>query len=256
MTRNFGGCLPRRDEPGDIFPLYKQRFDVIPRSRWDDLIEEQADLEVEKLFQKTKDQGSEGTCTSNASGQGFEGIFVMQFGADEWVETSALSLYQRVASNPNSGSSLPDNLRELCQRGILPTDSPRNRERFKDSPYIKHFHANTGYYANPLPGKWEETAQYLRADEFADITSFDQLASAALQPMLFPIYGRASHAILGVRLVKRKGVYHIKYHNSWGDWGENGYGYDSEDFVTAGLRMYGAFCTPSVIVPPWYQMAL
>jgi len=245
IRRGTGGNR-RPDRPGDRFKIFERSFELQPRSRWPELIDEHVSMEI--LPQEVKDQKQEGSCTSNTASQDFECIWVAQFGAKNWVKTSPISLYKRCASGPNSGSSLSDNLHELCTRGILPSDSAENRARVKRLGLpVEHFHPDTGFHT-PLPDGWQETATLFRADEVFDITSFEGLVSALLYH--WPVvYARDGHCILGMRPVREGNKYYLKYINSWGDWGENGYGYDSESAVSRAIGLYGAFVVRSTIIP-------
>ena len=63
----------------------------------------------------------------------------------------------------------------------------------------------------------------------------------------FPVVGgRQGHAICYVRLVLVNGVLKLKYANSWGVWGDFGYGYDSLDLMAANIKSYGAWALRSV----------
>ena len=226
-----GDCLPRGDKCGDTFPVYESRVDPIPRNEWRDAAE--AIRGQESLVQKIKNQGREGSCASNAAAQAMEMLYVSQGGERHWVELSAISLYKRVGRNPDSGSTIDSNLRELKRVGILPRDNAANRNRFD------HTMPPRGFYTN-YPAGWELTAAKFRVLEWWDIQTFDGMISAMLRG--YPIvYGRAGHAICGVRPVLRNGLWHIKYANSWGDWGDNGFGYDSELYVSGAIASYGAW---------------
>lgn len=240
------GCLPRTTRPGERFAVAEDVEAPIPRDEWSERLAEMVARDRKPWHQVTKDQDGEGSCTSNATSGWYEHMLVDAFGEDAWVETSPISLYRRCASGPNSGSSLDCNLRELCDGGILPTDNAANRERFA------HVHPNIGYYT-ALPAGWEETAVEFRADEFLDVTTFDGLVSAILRGR-FVVYARASHCILGVSLRYQGGVWYLKYLNSWGAWGADGYGYDSESYVSGSIRTYGAFASGSIVVPRWLDL--
>lgn len=244
------GCVPRVDAPGDdpALPIFEDAVALIPESEWPDRIAQHQDME--HLVQKTKDQGSEGSCTSNAFSQLYESAYVRQFGADKWIETSPISLYRQCASGPSTGSSLPDNVRMLREVGILPTDTPENRQRCQTLGIpAEAFHPNTGYYNRP-PNKWPETALMFRVDgEHFDVTSFEGIMTGLLGHHLIG-YARDSHCILAVTPIYEDGGYILKYKNSWGQWGDNGYGYDSRRKVESGLRTYGAISCRGVLVPP------
>jgi hypothetical protein len=156
------------------------------------------------------------------------------------MELSPISIYRFVANGPGSGSTISGNLRRLRDVGALPVDSDINRELLRKAGLSEdHVLKATGYYQQ-FPSGWESTAEYFRGLEFLDISSFEGIVSAILEG--FPVcYGRAGHAICGVKVVKRNGVWTIKYANSWGNWGESGFGYDTESYISSAIRSYGAW---------------
>jgi hypothetical protein len=228
------GAMPRKDLCGSAFPVLEEdpNFRVIPREERTGLIARQRPLRP--LVQKIKDQGQEGSCASNAAAQVYEVAHTLHVGLDDWIELSPMSLYKRVARSAQSGSVIGDNLQELVDRGILPVDNAENRARFT------HVHPATGF-ARPLPSGWEATASLFRVTEWFDISSWDGLASALLYK--YPVlYGRAGHAIAGIDLVEQDGEEFIQYANSWGQWGDQGFGYDSRRAVESAIPGYGAWC--------------
>jgi len=227
-----GDCLPRDDKPGDVFSVFEDsKVDIIPRSEW-----KEASLAIRtqvNLVKKIKDQGNEGSCASNATAQAAEIIFNKQSGVDNWIELSAMSLYKRVGRDPNSGSTVSSNLREIRDVGILPVNNDKNKRRFV------HTFPPRGFYTK-YPRGWQETAKQFRVTEWWDITSFDGFVTALLtgSPV---VYGRSGHAICGVIPEYVDRGWYIKYANSWGNWGDNGFGLDSESFISRAIASYGAF---------------
>jgi len=224
-------CLPRSDTLGASWPIYEDAVGVIPRNEWPGLVAQQGRT-MQPLVRKIKNQGQEGSCASNGCSGAAESLYVKQFGPENWVELSAMSLYKRVASSAQSGSTINDNIREISTRGVLPADNTENRARFK------HVHSNTGF-AKALPSGWEETAKLFRVVEWFDVRNMDGFISAIFRGA--PVfYGRAGHAIFAVSVVYTGGEWAVKYANSWGDWGEDGFGYDTESFVRGAIQSYGA----------------
>ncbi len=229
-------CLPRTDRLGATWPVYEEAVPIIPRSEWSELIGP-PERSLRPLVQRIKNQGQEGSCASNACSGAAETLQVKQWGAFGWVELSAISLYKRVASSAQSGSTINDNIREINSRGILPADTLRNRE-FVAKGYFRHVHPNTGFNLR-LPDGWEETAIKFRVTEWWDIGSVEGMVSAWLRGM--PVfYGRAGHAIfmVDVRLDGSRAM--LCYANSWGEWGDHGFGWDTEAYVQSAISTYGA----------------
>lgn len=238
-----GDCLMRDDLFGSEFRVYEDTHATYPRSQWEQLLTEHAGLE--SLVKKIKNQGNEGSCASNATCQCFEIAWNMSMGTKHWIEMSPISIYRWVASGPSSGSTISGNLRQLRDVGCLPVDTADNKAILKAAGRPESHVLKTTGYSQSFPGNWKDTAKFFRALEWYDINSFDGFVSALLEG--FPVcYGRAGHAICGVRLVKRDGQWTIKYANSWGNWGEAGYGYDSESYISNAIQSYGAWalCCP------------
>jgi len=51
-------------------------------------------------------------------------------------------------------------------------------------------------------------------------------------------YARSMHAIVGMKLVYENGKWYVKYLNSWGDWGDGGYGTLASRSIVTGYGMY------------------
>jgi hypothetical protein len=235
------GTLPRNDRCGSRFPVFEDVVPELSQSQWPALIAE-ADAAggmLDRLISRIFDQGQEGSCASNATGQSDEIVQTIQFGKENVVHVSAISLYKRVGDNSQSGSLISDNLKEIAERGILPLNSAENKARFP------HTMPATGF-STPFPSGWEETAKRFRVLEWYDIATTIGCGTALL--LGWPIvYGRQAHSICGARLVLRNGVFVVKYANSWGDWGDAGYGYDTLSSLDGPIRSYGAFAPRAMV---------
>lgn len=233
------GCKPRVTAVGEEFPVFEDNFDLIPENEWDDLIEATPDLLDYSPYQH--DQDGEGSCASNCTGGCYETMFVQQFGFDRFVPTSPMSLYKRVGSSPQSGSSLDSNLREMRDTGMLPLDTPENRARFS------HVFPHCGFHEE-MPDGWEETASLLRIYEWWDVATLEGAVTALFKG--FPgCYARSGHSIKLTKLVKKDSKRFMKYHNSWGDWGDNGCGYDTLDAARKGIAQYGMWVPRAIVTP-------
>lgn len=232
------GCLPRQDRCGDRAPIYENELPLIPEWQWEAYAVELD--RAEALIPYTLNQGKEGSCVGNASSWGFDFVQAITRGTDRVIPTSAMSLFARIGSSAQSGAMIGDALAALRAEGILPLDTPENRARFA------HVYRATGYGRGrkDLPTGWEETAAQFRVQEYWDIDTIDGLVSALLLGYCV-IYGRSGHCICGVRPVRENGVWYLKYKNSWGDWGDNGYGYDTLTNL-ARQRAYGWYAMRTV----------
>lgn len=225
---------------GDSLPL-------VPESQWRDAV---AKMEAEQagaewLVTRIYDQKNEGSCVANACSQALEIVQAKQFGKENVVHLSAMSLYQRIGSGPNSGAMVSDGLDEIAERGVLPLDTPENRAKYGDAVM-----PNTGW-RNPKPANWEATAKLFKATEWFTVKSRAELISALLNghPV---VVGRAGHSICYVRPVYDGNSLLVAYANSWGAWGQGmgdhaaGFGFDSERNIRSSAGW--AFALRSIVV--------
>ena len=132
---------------------------------------------------------------------------------------------------------------------MLLIDTPENRSVLsKLGLDPSHVLRAVGYHQH-FPTGWQETARQFKIDEFYELDGVDEMFSAQL--MGFDIlYGRAGHAIHGVDTVKYRGSHAAKYDNSWsGRWGDNGFGYDTYNYLRNRIGRYGAYAIQSVRAP-------
>jgi hypothetical protein len=183
------------------------------------------------------------SCVANATSQSNEITQALQFGKENVVHLSAISLYKRIGSSPSSGASVDDGLEEMKERGILPLDDEANKARFK------HTMPNTGF-RTAYPDGWEDTAKMFKVQEWLVVDRVAELVSRLLdgKPV---VVGRSGHSICYCDVVYKDGALCVKYVNSWGDWGENGYGYDTMGKIKSSAGW--AFAPVSVVVPTFQR---
>lgn len=226
-----------------LFGDYEDIANLIPESEWKDRIAEidAQDSGADSLVTRIYDQKQEGSCVANATCQAHEVMQALQFGKDRVTHLSAMSLYRRIGSGPQSGAMVSDGMDELASRGALPLDNPENRARFGDKVM-----PNTGW-SNKFPADWELTAKNFRADEGNVIRSLAGMMTALLlrRPV---VVGRQGHSIAYVRPMLKNGSYVAKFANSWsGGWGDAGFGYDT----LSQMKMSSGWAwTPRSIVVP------
>lgn len=245
-TSVFSGCLKRdpvEDAPGKFCGFFGDRLEVYPESEWRERWEANKPS-LRPFVHRIKDQGREGSCTSNAGTGCWETLASFAYGV-EFV-LSAMSLYKRCGSGPNSGSTVGCNMRKLRDEGALP--APHEREivrRLGLNP--EHCFPETGW-RNRLPSGWQETAKHFRLDEFFEIRNIEEFVSALLQGYAVH-YGRRGHSIYGVALTYKDGRPYCEYANSWGNWGDEGFGYDTISGLRRSINQYGAYCYNNVHLP-------
>jgi hypothetical protein len=251
MIDGFKGCLPRIAMTGDpLFgaeaPIFEETIrDIIPEREWKKYIEDYQ-ISDRPCVRDIKDQGQEGSCTSNGGTQGWQVCAVDQLGDRGFVNLSAISLYKRVGRNPQSGSTVGDNVRELRDVGALPAIG-EDAKLTKMGLDPKHVMPHTGFYTQ-FPSGWEETAKFFRIDEYWDIESMDGFGTALLNG--WPVhYGRRGHSILAVALVIKDGQVMVEYANSWEEsWGDQGFGYDTVSGLRSAINQYGAYAYRTIVL--------
>jgi len=211
---------------------------IIPESRWED--EAAKGGGCSQLVTRIYNQGQEGSCVANACSQAHEIIQAKQSGVDKVVHLSAISLYKRIGSSAQSGAMVSDGLDEMAARGILPLDNPENRLAFGDAVM-----PNTGF-RTPYPANWEATAKKFSASEWFICDEVAELVTALLcgHPV---VVGRSGHSICYCDIVFQDGSMFAKYANSWGAWGENGFGYDSLRMIRSSANW--AFALRTIVNP-------
>jgi hypothetical protein len=174
---------------------------------------------LERLVTRIYDQGNEGSCVANASCQAHEVLQAVQNGKENVVHLSAISLYKRIGSSPNSGAMVSDGWAELNRRGALPLDTPENRAKYGAAVM-----PNTGF-SRKMPANWEDTAILFSGFEATIIRTFQGMKSALAIPDGPVVVGRQGHSICYVGMVKSGGTWKAPYPNSWSEnWGA-AYGY-------------------------------
>jgi len=219
------GCLLRTTKLGDLCPLARDHIKIIPRGEWAGIIEQRAadELEVRDLVKDILDQNGYGSCASEEVAQGL--MTTRAFEGQPHVLLSPCSLYAFLCGGRDAGSGIGENWARARDVGIMPmSEWPRSK----------------GWRAKPSPDQLKEHASKYRLDEFYDIENTDELVSALLSGFVVG-YGRSGHAILAVDMLDTS---HFLYANSWGDWGDQGFGIDRITNVNWG---YGAFAARSTV---------
>ena len=241
--------LPSNHVFGDSSPIFEEVFreKVIPRNEWDAMYDE-----IRPNYSRMKtwqyNQRNEGTCTANAMGGTMSYAYNRQFGLS--VAPCPTTMYRHCGRSANSGSSTVCILKRARDHGTLLIDHEQSKDLLRQLKLDPtHVAPATGWNAHIPRGSMEETAIHFRIDEFYEISTIDGFFSALLHGFGI-LYGRSGHAIHGVDIVKRSGKWTCKYDNSWGNWGDNGFGYDSIDYLKrTNASRYGAFAVQTMVSP-------
>jgi len=236
----FSGCLPRDDRLGAQFPVAEDKLKIIPRSDWQSIIADRAPMRP--LIQKIKQQ-TYGSCASHSTTLSYETAFVQAFGTEDWIEFSPNSMYPHLSSRANSGSTIGGNMRQIMDVGVLPCPTDKAKQFLKDAGVPVNTREENDYYG-AFPNGWKDTAKHFRAAEVFDIASWDGVISCLLIGMPV-IVGRRGHAICYLDPVEDGET--VVYANSWSpQWGDSGFGQDTESIAGSAIRSYGAFAIRSV----------
>lgn len=199
----------------EVFSSYESVTPVMTNDEIDRAIEkmDEQDDGLEWMVQRIFDQKQEGSCVANACAQAHQIIQAKQFGPDRVIDLSAISLYKQIGRTAASGAMVSDGLEVICSKGILPLDTPKNRELFGSAVM-----PNTGFKER-YPADWELTAQRFAGAEYHTAKTVNGLMTALCNrdPV---IVGREGHSIVLVRPTHHKGNWATKYPNSWREtWG-------------------------------------
>lgn len=246
VGRKLGCAINPNPRLGAVSPIFEEHFaeDIIPQSDWKDLV----DTHKPNYAQATTwqyDQDGEGTCTSNAQSGCVSCVWTNTFGKEFAIAPSPISIYRFCASGPNSGSSVSCNVKRARDNGCLLIDNAQNRKVLDAMGLDPNHTIKAVGYSQRLPdGAMEETAPYFRIDEAYQIATIEGFFTALIKGF-FINYGRSGHAIRGTDAVYRA-KWLCKYHNSWGVWGDDGYGYDDFDYIRRTSAAYGAWAHRSI----------
>jgi len=221
------GChkLPRRLPAWKVCKnfeenLQDQNIDPLTPSEWKPYIGKIV-LRPKRIY--NLDQDGDTSCATGACCQ--TTMITREYEGQERVKLNPLSLFRQVNHGQNRGSNIGDNMRAMQKVGALPEEFwPRSM----------------GWKREPPKG-WQEVAAFFRIDEEFWIKTVNGFATALLMPD--PVeYGRRGHAITAVDLMKN---FAIRFANSWGNWGDDGFGIDNlmRDFNI----QYGAFAVRSCV---------
>lgn len=236
-----------------LFAAYGDEFEIQSEPERTKRIE-QMDEEggLERLVRWILNQRNEGSCVGHAWTQAHMVKLAAQIGEANIVNLSATAAYKQIGSSPNSGANIDDALECGEVVGILPLDTPENRQRFGE------FVMPPNGFRTPWPtGNWKPVAAQFRIVKRLIIRNVAEMEQAGINghPV---VVGRSGHSICYLRPSKRSGRGEI-YANSWGPWGFGlaghpaGFGFDSAGMVAASARY--AWALVAVTTPDYYLAA-
>ncbi len=248
--------LPTDHQFGDDSPIFEEVFreKVVPRGEWDAAYEE---LKPNYARNKTwqYNQKNEGTCTANAMAGTMAYAYMRQYGIA--ISPCPTTMYRHCGRSANSGSSTSCILKRARDHGTLLIEHEVNRDLLRRMGFDPTHVAPATGWKHPIPrDAMSETAIHFRVDEFYEISTIDGFFSALLHGFGI-LYGRSGHAIHGVDICKRNNRWTCKYDNSWGNWGDKGFGYDSIEYLRRNnAHRYGAYAIQSMVAPKGIEKIL
>jgi hypothetical protein len=251
IGRDMGCCPEPNRKFGAASPIFEEVFrqKVIPRNEWDAAYNDyKPNYARHKTWQY--DQDGEGTCTSNSAAGCLSYVWSKTYGRKFAIAPAPTSLYRFCASGPNSGSSTTCIMKRARDVGPVLIDNAGNKAILqKLGLNTSHVIPAVGWRKiDSLDSSWTETASQFKLEEFYEITSVDGFFSALFWGYDI-LYGRSDHAIHGVDVVKRGSDWACKYDNSWGQWGDQGFGYDTLSYIQRTGAASAAYAFQTMVTP-------
>ena len=209
------GLLPRVSKRGQVCSFFPKGW-VIPKSEWAGILAQPDHMRLRPSVPVILDQDGVGSCATEATAQTI--MTLRSFNGQKFEKLNPWFIYYTTSGGSDRGSNIDSNLKFARDNGCAPESIwPRSK----------------GWRARPSE-EAKEAAKNYKILEFYDIRNSEELGSALL--LGFPVaYGRSGHAITAVDLVTPTTM---RYANSWGNWGDEGFAVESINRVNYG---YGAW---------------
>jgi len=193
------GCLPRKSKAGQWCPLASERIETIPQGEWANLLD---DITLSQHVKVVLDQGQVGSCATESCTQSI--MMTREMEGQPFELLNPWFIYHTSSGGRDSGSSVDENLVFAREKGVAPESVwPRSK----------------GWRATPTAEAYEAALDY-RIEEFYDVQSVLEIGSCLLKGHVV-VFGWSGHSVAFTDMISpTKG----RYINSWGNWGDQGFG--------------------------------
>jgi len=257
-SNKFSGCLPRTDKPGQYFGFFEENF------KGEILDVDEIRAAIKKSHPNTSSyssykyhQGNNTMCTANAACQGHNYLQCKQYGSKFVFHLAPPSLYD-FCGRPGSGSNVGDIVRRLRDHGGVPVDTDRNKALMEKAGLDPTHVLDERAYRQGTERKWDklkETAQHFQLDECFEIQGTNGFFTALVKGFCVH-YGRSGHSILAADAILKIEDIIAKYQDSYGDSGDNGFRYDTYNYIKRSSAPYGAYAYRSIHHSPPFDRLL
>ena len=211
----IAGCLPRASKRGQFCSLFPKGW-VIPKGEWSGILNHPNHMKLRPSVPVILDQDGVGSCATECTAQTI--MTLRSFNGQKFIKLNPWFIYQKTSGGRDGGSNIDTNLKFARDYGCAPESVWPRSNGWRKKPSAEAV----------------EAAKDFKILEFYDIRNTEELGSALLLGL--PVaYGRSGHAITAVDLVTPTTM---RYANSWGNWGDEGFAVEKISRVNFG---YGAW---------------
>jgi hypothetical protein len=202
--------------------MLEERVKLIDRDKWQKYLDKLG-RSLRDHVNQILDQDGAGSCATESTSQAL--MVRSDWKGQEFVLLNPWFMYHYTSGGVDRGSSIDENLEFARNQGVAPESVwPRSK----------------GWRATPSAEATREARKY-RIAEFLDVTSIDGVGTALLN-QLPVVFGWSGHSCVLTRLLSPTTA---EYANSWGNWGDQGFG---EIRLSSINFRYGAFAVCSTTV--------